>query len=61
MPPRGGGGFGSGGTPLNKLHVTLLNALGSKIAGWQPVTSFGTMDNNTAGITNPGELDLIKA
>jgi hypothetical protein len=60
-PPRGGGGFGNGGTPLNKLHTTLLNALGRNIPGWQPVPSFGLWDNNTGGITNPGELDLIKA
>jgi hypothetical protein len=48
--------------PLNKLYVTLLNALGaSKGAG--PITEFGVADSNNldAGITNPGELDALKA
>ncbi len=56
------GPFGSGGVPLNKLHTTLLNAVGSNIAGWIPVTSFGTMDNNKAEtINDPGELTPLKA
>jgi hypothetical protein len=53
----------TGGTvPLNKLHVTLLNALGATNAG-APITQFGTMDTNdvSKGITNPGELTAIKA
>jgi hypothetical protein len=56
-------GFGTadtrvGNVPLNKLHVTLMNALGRRLPGWTPVTTFGTMDTNdvTKGITNPGEL-----
>jgi hypothetical protein len=59
-------GFGTGSrggdVPLNKLYVTLLNALGaSKGAG--PITEFGVADSNNldAGITNPGELDALKA
>ncbi len=62
-PGGGGGGFGgSGGVPLNKLHVTLLNAIGARNNG-APFTSFGTMDTNDVakGITNPGELDALKA
>jgi hypothetical protein len=48
--------------PLNKLYVTLLNALGATNAG-QPITEFGVLDSNdvAAGITKPGELDAIKA
>jgi hypothetical protein len=54
----------SGGTvPLNKLHVTLMNAIGAANPAWTPVTTFGVMDTNdvTKGITSPGELDTIKA
>jgi hypothetical protein len=56
-------GSNTGNVPLNKLHVTLLNAIGSAKAGWQPVTTFGTMDTSDVakGITNPGELTAIKA
>ena len=55
-------GSNTGNVPLNKLHVTLLNALGATNAG-QPITQFGTMDTNdvTKGITNPGELTALKA
>ena len=59
-------GFGTGSQGgnvlLNKLYVTLLNAIGATNAG-QPITSFGVCDTNdiAAGITKPGELDLIKA
>jgi hypothetical protein len=59
-------GFGSvsrgGDVPINKLYVTLLNALGATNAG-QPITEFGLADSNdvTAGITKPGELDALKA
>jgi hypothetical protein len=49
--------------PLQKLYVTLLNALGQAKAGWTPVTTFGVADTNTIanGITKPGELDALKA
>jgi hypothetical protein len=59
-------GFGSGSrggdVPINKLYVTLLNALGATNAG-QPITEFGLLDSNdvAAGITKPGELDALKA
>lgn len=57
----GFGGFWNGGVPLNKLHTTLLNALGANDNG-APIQSFGTMDNNDAEmIKDPGELDGLKA
>jgi hypothetical protein len=57
-----GTGSQAGNVPLNKLYVTLLNALGATNAG-QPITEFGVLDSNdvAAGITKPGELDAIKA
>jgi hypothetical protein len=56
-------GSSTGNVPLNKLYVTLLNALGQNVTGFQPVTTFGTMDTSdvTKGITNPGELTALKA
>ena len=56
-------GSSTGNVPLNKLYVTLLNALGRNTANWVPVTQFGTMDTSdtTKGITNPGELTALKA
>jgi hypothetical protein len=58
-----GTGSNTGNVPLNKLHTTLLNAIGGAVTNWQPVASFGTMDTNdvTKGITNPGELAALKA
>jgi len=55
-------GSSTGNVPLNKLHVTLLNALGATNNG-APFTEFGTMDTSdvTKGITNPGELTALKA
>jgi hypothetical protein len=51
-----------GNVPLNKLYVTLLNALGATNSG-APITEFGQVDSNDldAGITDPGELDLLRA
>jgi hypothetical protein len=56
-------GSNTGNVPLNKLYVTLLNALGAHVTGFQPVTTFGTMDTSdvTKGITNPGEIAALKA
>ncbi len=56
-------GTNTGNMPLNKLHVTLLNAIGSGLPGWTPVQSFGVMDTSdvSKGITNPGELTDLKA
>jgi len=52
-----------GNVPLNKLYVTLMNAMGAKDAAGQPITSFGLMDTSDVakGITNPGELTALKA
>ncbi len=51
-----------GDVPLNKLYVTLLNALGATNNG-APITEFGQADSNTieSGITNPGEMTELKA
>jgi hypothetical protein len=56
-------GTRTGNVPLNKLYVTLLNALGRNLPNWQTVTQFGTMDTSdvSKGITNPGELTTLKA
>jgi hypothetical protein len=56
-------GSTGGNVPINKLYVTLLNAMGCKAPGGGPVTTFGVFDGMTAtpGITNPGELDTLKA
>jgi hypothetical protein len=58
-----GTGSNGGNTPLNKLYVTLMNALGAKNADGSAITEFGVLDSNdvAAGITKPGELDAIKA
>ena len=58
-----GTGTNTGNVPLNKLHVTLMNALGRRLPGWTPITTFGTMDTNDVnkGITNPGELGALLA
>lgn len=64
LDPGGGGGmgFGSGGLPLNKLHTTLLNAVGAKADDGGPIVSWGVMDNNDeATVTDPGEIEAIKA
>ena len=57
-------GSNTGNVPLNKLYVTLLNALGAKdpTTGGE-ITTFGAMDTSdvSKGITNPGELTALKA
>jgi len=59
-------GFETGSTtgqvPLNKLYVTLLNALGATNDG-AAIEAFGQVDSNEieAGITQPGELSALKA
>jgi hypothetical protein len=57
-----GTGSNGGNVPINKLYVTLLNAIGATVAG-APVTNFGMADSNDveAGITNPGELSALRA
>ena len=63
--PGGDVGFGTGSdtgrVPLNKLYVTLLNAMGAANGG-PPVTEFGQADSNDveAGITDPGELSALR-
>lgn len=58
----GGAGnpFGSGGTPINQLYVTLLNGLG---ANGGMTETFGVCDTNTPedGITKVGGLTAIEA
>jgi hypothetical protein len=57
-----GTGSEHGDVPLNKLYVTLMNALGITNEG-APVESFGQVDSNdlAAGITDPGELTALRA
>jgi hypothetical protein len=51
------GSFG-GNVPINKLYVTLMNAVGCKGPDGGKVTTFGEFDGTgtTGGITNPGEV-----
>ncbi len=51
------GSFG-GNVPINKLYVTLMNAVGCKAADGGKVTTVGDFDGTgtTGGITNPGEV-----
>ena len=53
----GWAGSTGGNVPINKLYVTLMNAVGCTDNGGK-VTKFGVMDgtNATAGISNPGEV-----
>jgi len=59
----GNTGSTGGNVPINKLYVTLMNAVGCKNADGSPITKFGVFDGNsaTAGITNPGEVAALKA
>jgi len=56
----GNTGSVGGNVPINKLYVTLMNALGCTDGG-NKVTKFGVMDgtNATAGISNPGEVTTL--
>jgi len=58
-----GTGSNRGNAPLNKLYVTLLNAIGATQADGSPVTEFGVVDSNDldAGITKPGGLEALEA
>ncbi len=49
--------------PINKLYVTLMNAVGCTSADGGPVTEFGVFDGAVVedGITNPGELTALRA
>ncbi|MFZ5896067.1 MAG: DUF1552 domain-containing protein [Myxococcota bacterium] len=59
----GNTGSVGGNVPINKLYVTLMNAVGCKASDGGPVTKFGVFDGTSvsAGITNPGELSQLKA
>jgi len=56
-------GSTAGNVPINKLYVTLLNALGCKAANGGEVETFGVLDGSSedSGITDPGELTALKA
>ena len=56
----GNTGSTGGNVPINKLYVTLMNAVGCTDNGAK-VTKFGVMDgtNATAGISNPGEVTTL--
>ena len=56
------GSFG-GNVPINKLYVTLMNAVGCKGPDGGKVTTFGEFDGTgtTGGITNPGEVAKLTA
>jgi hypothetical protein len=59
-PSMAGTGSSGGNVPINKLYVTLMNAVGCTSNGGK-VTSFGVMDgtNATPGISNPGEIAAL--
>lgn len=56
------GSFG-GNVPINKLYVTLMNAVGCQAPDGGPVTEFGVFDGTGTGggITNPGESESLRA
>jgi hypothetical protein len=62
-PITGNAGSVGGNVPINKLYVTLLNAVGCQAPGGGPVTSFGDFDGENAedGIRDPGELSALRA
>jgi hypothetical protein len=60
----GNTGSSGGNMPINKLYVTLMNAVGctaTGVAGGGKVTAFGQFDGtgSSGGITNPGEVTKI--
>jgi hypothetical protein len=56
----GNTGSTGGNVPINKLYVTLMNAVGCTDNGAK-VTKFGVMDGTNAnpGISNPGEVAAL--
>jgi hypothetical protein len=59
----GNTGSSTGNAPINKLYVTLMNAVGCKDpTTGGAVTKFGDFDGTgtTGGITNPGEITALK-
>ena len=62
----GNTGSTGGNMPINKLYVTLMNAVGCTATGMPgggKVTNFGQFDGTSAsgGITNPGEITKLTA
>jgi hypothetical protein len=59
-PSMAGTGSTAGNVPINKLYVTLMNAVGCTNNGAK-VTTFGVMDGTTStpGISNPGEIAAL--
>jgi len=63
----GNTGSSGGNLPINKLYVTLMNAVGcteNGMPGGAKVTKFGVFDgmsSATAGISNPGEVASLVA
>jgi len=62
----GNTGSTGGNLPINKLYVTLMNAVGcteNGMPGGPKVTKFGQFDGmgSSGGITNPGEVTKITA
>ncbi len=60
----GNTGSTGGNMPINKLYVTLMNAVGctaNGMAGGGKVTTFGQFDGtgSSGGITNPGEVTKL--
>jgi hypothetical protein len=57
----GNTGSSGGNLPINKLYVTLMNAVGCKNTDGSKVTAFGQFDGtgSTGGITNPGEVSKL--
>ncbi len=49
-----GTGSQGGNVPLNKLYVTLMNALGARTPNWVPVDRFGVSDAVAAGFGGSG-------
>jgi hypothetical protein len=58
----GNTGSSRGNVPINKLYVTLMNAVGMTADGGGPVTTFGKFDGNKEpdGIKNPGEVSELR-
>ena len=59
----GNTGSSGGMMPINKLYVTLMNAVGCKNTDGSKITTFGQFDgtSSSGGITNPGELTKLTA
>ena len=57
----GNTGSSGGNLPINKLYVTLMNAVGCTNTDGSKVTPFGQFDGtgSTGGITNPGEVTKL--